>query len=138
MPLASMLNPYSQSSINYLDVEINPMTDRSVTKVFTAAPSHDGDGVALRRAFPATDLMDLDPFLLLDHLGPTSLAPGEARGFPPHPHRGFETVTYLLEGEMEHRDSGGQPWNDSSGRRPVDDSGKRFGALRVARRNRYT
>ena len=58
------------------------MTHRSVTKVFTAAPSHDGDGVALRRAFPGPELMDLDPFLLLDHLGPTPLAPGEARGFP--------------------------------------------------------
>ena len=83
------------------------MTQRSVTKVFTAAPSHDGDGVDLRRAFPGADLMDLDPFLLLDHLGPTVLGPGEARGFPPHPHRGFETVTYLLDGEMQHRDSWG-------------------------------
>src|ERR1035438_2749120 len=107
MPLASMLNPCTQSSINYLDVEINPMTYRAVNKVFTAAASHDGDGVALRRAFPGADLTDLDPFLLLDHLGPTPLAAGEARGFPPHPHRGFETVTYLLEGEMEHRDSWG-------------------------------
>ena len=92
------------------------MTHRSVTKVFTAAPSHDGDGVALRRAFPGPDLMDLDPFLLLDHLGPTPLAPGEARGFPPHPHRGFETVTYLLEGEMEHRDS----WGNHGTIRPGD------------------
>jgi redox-sensitive bicupin YhaK (pirin superfamily) len=83
------------------------MKYRSVTKIFTARPSQDGDGVALRRAFPGADLMDLDPFLLLDHLGPTSLAPGEARGFPPHPHRGFETVTYLLDGEMRHRDSWG-------------------------------
>src|ERR1035441_7931779 len=63
MPLASMLNPYTQSSINYLDVEINPMTYRAVNKVFTAAASHDGDGVALRRAFPGADLTDLDPFL---------------------------------------------------------------------------
>jgi hypothetical protein len=92
------------------------MTYRSVSKVFTAAPSHDGDGVALRRAFPGADLTDLDPFLLLDRLGPTRLAPGEARGFPPHPHRGFETVTYLLDGEMQHRDS----WGNRGTLRPGD------------------
>src|ERR1035437_588263 len=111
-----MLNPSPQSSINYLDVEIYSMTQRSVTKVFTAAPSHDGDGVDLRRAFPGADLMDLDPFLLLDHLGPTVLGPGEARGFPPHPHRGFETVTYLLDGELQHRDS----WGNHGTLRPGD------------------
>src|ERR1035438_304857 len=103
MPVVSMMNPSSQSSIDYLDMEINTMTYRTVTKVFTAASSQDGDGVDLRRAFPGRELMDLDPFLLLDHLGPTRLAPGEARGFPAHPHRGFETVTYLLEGEMQHQ-----------------------------------
>ena len=92
------------------------MTYRTVTKVFTAASSQDGDGVDLRRAFPGRELMDLDPFLLLDHLGPTRLAPGEARGFPAHPHRGFETVTYLLEGEMQHRDS----WGNHGTLRPGD------------------
>ncbi|MGD0772250.1 MAG: pirin family protein [Candidatus Solibacter sp.] len=92
------------------------MTYRKVSKVFGTVPSHDGDGVALRRAFPGKDLMDLDPFLLLDHLGPTTLGPGEARGFPPHPHRGFETVTYLLDGEMEHRDS----WGNHGTLRPGD------------------
>src|ERR1019366_2053242 len=102
-----MLNPSPQSSINYLDVEIYSMTQRSVTKVFTAAPSHDGAGVALRRVFPGADLMDLDPFLLLDLLETTSPAASDARAFPPHPHRGFEAVTYLLEGEMEHRNSRG-------------------------------
>ena len=83
------------------------MTHRALTRAFTAAPTQDGDGVALRRAFPSSDLLDLDPFLLLDQLGPSVLPPGGARGFPPHPHRGFETVTYLLSGEMEHRDSWG-------------------------------
>ena len=92
------------------------MTQRSVTKVFTAARSRDGDGVDLRRAFPGKELMDLDPFLLLDHLGPTPFAPGDARGFPPHPHRGFETVTYLLDGEMQHRDS----WGNHGTIRPGD------------------
>jgi hypothetical protein len=51
--------------------------------------------------------MDIDPFLLLDQMGPIDFRAGEARGFPPHPHRGFETVTFLLSGEMQHRDSWG-------------------------------
>ncbi len=80
---------------------------RSVSRVFTAPRAQDGDGVDLRRAFPGAALMDIDPFLLLDQMGPTDSAPGKARGFPPHPHRGFETVTYLLSGEMQHRDSWG-------------------------------
>src|SRR5262249_57294282 len=49
----------------------------------------------------------VDPFLLLDHMGPSDYAPGEAVGAPDHPHRGFETVTYMLEGAFEHRDSSG-------------------------------
>ena len=68
---------------------------------------HDGEGVAIHRAFPNAQLSDFDPFLLLDHMGPMDLKPGEAKGFPDHPHRGFETVTYLLAGEFEHRDSFG-------------------------------
>ena len=83
------------------------MTYRSVAHLIDANPTSDGDGLALHRAFPNPSLRELDPFLLLDHLGPTLLAPGEARGFPPHPHRGFEAVTYLLSGEMQHRDSWG-------------------------------
>ena len=63
--------------------------------------------MAIHRAFPNNQLSELDPFLLLDHLGPMELKPGEARGFPDHPHRGFETVTYMLSGEFKHRDSFG-------------------------------
>src|SRR3954447_15609589 len=83
------------------------MAERNVTKVFTAPSAQDGDGVDLRRAFPGATIMDIDPFLLLDQMGPTKFEPGDARGFPPHPHRGFETVTYLLSGEMQHHDSWG-------------------------------
>ncbi len=89
---------------------------RGVSQVFTAPQAHDGDGVELRRAFPGNQLIDLDPFLLLDQMGPTEFAPGTARGFPPHPHRGFETVTYLLSGEMQHRDS----WGNHGTLRPGD------------------
>jgi len=89
---------------------------RPVTRVFTAPRAQDGDGVPLRRAFPGGGLMELDPFLLLDQMGPWEVAPGEARGFPPHPHRGFETVTYLLSGEIQHRDS----WGNHGLLRPGD------------------
>jgi len=89
---------------------------RNATHVFTAPRTHDGDGVELRRAFPGPALADLDPFLLLDQMGPMEVAPGNARGFPAHPHRGFETVTYLLSGEMKHRDS----WGNRGTLRPGD------------------
>src|SRR5260370_5285446 len=89
---------------------------RSVARVCTAPEADDGDGVELRRAFPGNALMDLDALLLLDQMGPMDVAPGKARGFPPHPHRGFETVTYLLSGEMQHRDS----WGNHGVLRPGD------------------
>ena len=89
---------------------------RKAARVFTAPRASDGDGVDLRRAFPGPQLMELDPFLLLDQMGPMDVKPGEARGFPPHPHRGFETVTYLLSGEMQHRDS----WGNHGTLRPGD------------------
>ncbi len=90
--------------------------ERGVTRVFTAPRTTDGDGVDLRRAFPGPELAEIDPFLLLDQMGPMDFAPGDKRGFPPHPHRGFETVTYLLSGEMEHRDS----WGNRGRLRPGD------------------
>jgi quercetin 2,3-dioxygenase len=89
---------------------------RAATRVFTAPRAQDGDGVDLRRAFPGPALEGLDPFLLLDQMGPVDFHPGDKRGFPPHPHRGFETVTYLLSGEMQHRDS----WGNSGLLRPGD------------------
>ena len=80
---------------------------RSVAQTIPAPLVSDGEGVLIHRAFPNHGLSEFDPFLLLDHLGPVDLKPGEAKGFPDHPHRGFETVTYLLAGEFEHRDSFG-------------------------------
>ncbi len=61
----------------------------------------------MRRPFPSQDLEHFDPLLMLDEMGPVVYAPGEAVGAPDHPHRGFETVTYLLDGEAEHADSTG-------------------------------
>ena len=83
------------------------LAPRSVHAVSPASQVTDGEGVSIHRAFPGPRIAELDPFLLLDHLGPVDLKPGEAKGFPDHPHRGFETVTYMLEGEFQHRDSFG-------------------------------
>ncbi len=80
---------------------------RSVTQVVSAQALLEGGGFPVRRPFPTASLSLFDPFLLLDHLGPVNWAPGEAIGAPDHPHRGFETVTYLLAGRMQHRDSAG-------------------------------
>ncbi len=80
---------------------------RPVRMTLRATDTLEGEGFRVRRPFPTRALEDLDPFMLLDEMGPTDARPGEAKGAPDHPHRGFETVTYLLAGEMVHRDSHG-------------------------------
>jgi len=80
---------------------------RSVASVITAHRQIEGGGFPVRRPFPTAGMDQVDPFLLLDEMGPVEWPPGEAIGAPDHPHRGFETVTYLLEGYMCHRDSFG-------------------------------
>ncbi|MHB8342109.1 MAG: pirin family protein, partial [Mycobacteriales bacterium] len=64
-------------------------------------------GFPVRRPFPGMDLSLVDPFVLLDHMGAVEYGPGEAKGTPWHPHRGFETVTYIIDGAFEHQDSTG-------------------------------
>ena len=69
----------------------------------------EGDGIPVTRAFPVPEMRENDPFLLFDHFGPINYEPGGATGVPAHPHCGFEAITYLLGGEVEHKDSwGGQ------------------------------
>src|SRR5262245_34399861 len=80
---------------------------RPLVKVVSAPKQLEGAGFQVRRAFPNADFRDSDPFLLLDHLGAVEYAPGEAKGAPWHPHRGFETVTYVMDGAFEHHDSTG-------------------------------
>lgn len=80
---------------------------RAVSGVVEGVETYEGEGFLVRRPFPSRALSDFDPFLLLDEMGPMDLAPGEAKGAPDHPHRGFETVTYMLSGHMEHKDSRG-------------------------------
>jgi redox-sensitive bicupin YhaK (pirin superfamily) len=86
---------------------MNNDTLRSVERVITAHKQREGGGFIVRRPFPTAGFDMADPFLMLDELGPVDYAPGEAVGAPDHPHRGFETVTYVLEGEGEHEDSAG-------------------------------
>lgn len=80
---------------------------RAVHKVVTAHRQLEGEGFMVRRPFPGMDLSLADPFLLLDQMGAVEYGPGEAKGAPWHPHRGFETVTYMLDGAFEHKDSTG-------------------------------
>jgi quercetin 2,3-dioxygenase len=83
------------------------MKIRSVKDVIPAVATLEGAGFLVHRPFPSPTLDFFDPFLLLDEMGPSDLGPGEAKGAPDHPHRGFETVTYLLSGAMQHKDSQG-------------------------------
>ena len=81
--------------------------DRPVVSVTTAPSGLEGEGFPVRRAFAGVDLRALDPFIHMDQMGEVEYAPGEPKGTPWHPHRGFETVTYMLDGQMQHQDSNG-------------------------------
>ena len=80
---------------------------RTVLKVVKSMRSIEGGGFIVNRAFPTHFISEFDPFLLLDEMGPADYGPGEAKGAPDHPHRGFETVTYMMEGKFQHKDSQG-------------------------------
>jgi redox-sensitive bicupin YhaK (pirin superfamily) len=80
---------------------------RSIARIVHSLRTLEGAGFVVNRPFPTAQLIDVDPFLLLDEMGPVELGAGEAKGAPDHPHRGFETVTYMIAGKMEHRDSQG-------------------------------
>jgi redox-sensitive bicupin YhaK (pirin superfamily) len=80
---------------------------RPVREVVLAPHGLEGEGFPVRRAFAGADLTDLDPFVHMDQMGEVEYAPGEPKGTPWHPHRGFETVTYIMDGIFEHQDSNG-------------------------------
>ena len=80
---------------------------RPVRMVVPAAITTEGEGIVVHRPFPGKGHPDADPFLLLDHVGPISFDPGRVGGIPDHPHAGFEVVSYVLQGALEHRDSRG-------------------------------
>ena len=81
--------------------------ERSVKRITTAPQGYEGEGFPVRRAFNGVPLEELDPFIHLDQMGEVEYAPGEPKGTSWHPHRGFETVTYMIDGTMEHHDSNG-------------------------------
>jgi len=89
------------------------MSNKPVLSLVSGTPTVDGDRVPLTRLIPGQGQRShdafkaMDPFLLMDHFGPLVLPPGTDAGFPPHPHRGFQTLTYLLQGTFRHRDSTG-------------------------------
>ena len=81
--------------------------ERPATSVTTAPSGLEGEGFPVRRAFAGLSLRDLDPFVHMDQMGEVEYAPGEPKGTPWHPHRGFETVTYMIDGTFAHQDSQG-------------------------------
>ena len=82
---------------------------RKIIEIKECMKTFEGDGIPVTRAFPVPGMRENDPFLLFDHFGPINYEPGGATGVPAHPHCGFEPITYMLGGEVEHRDSfGGQ------------------------------
>ncbi|WP_405884711.1 pirin family protein [Streptomyces sp. NBC_01136] len=89
--------------------ELDPRTteERAVRSVTGAPRGFEGEGFPVHRAFAGTSLRDLDPFLHMDQMGEVEYAPGEPKGTSWHPHRGFETVTYMIDGRMRHQDSYG-------------------------------
>ncbi|MCX6395466.1 MAG: pirin family protein [Propionibacteriales bacterium] len=82
-------------------------TVRPVKQIIDAPSGYEGEGFPVRRAFAGVDLRDLDPFIHMDQMGEVEYAPGEPKGTPWHPHRGFETVTYIIDGVFDHHDSHG-------------------------------
>jgi quercetin 2,3-dioxygenase len=88
-------------------IEPGPEAERAVLKVTTAPSGYEGEGFPVRRAFAGVDLKHLDPFIHMDQMGEVEYAPGEPKGTPWHPHRGFETVTYMIDGVFRHQDSNG-------------------------------
>ncbi len=80
---------------------------RQVKNLSTAPRGFEGEGFPVKRAFNGADLRDIDPFIMMDEMGEVNYAPGEPKGTPWHPHRGFETVTYIIDGVFDHQDSYG-------------------------------
>ena len=102
MPAISVENPLE------LPRSVTPLvTDRPrrVKSVTTAPRGLEGEGFPVRRAFAGIDIADLDPFVHMDQMGEIDYGPGEPKGTPWHPHRGFETVTYMIDGTFLHQDS---------------------------------
>src|SRR5471032_3398372 len=102
MPAVTVDNPLELPKVLAPDAEHRA---RSVKVVTTAPRGLEGEGFPVRRAFAGIDLADLDPFVHMDQMGEVDYGPGEPKGTHWHPHRGFETVTYMIDGTFLHQDS---------------------------------
>ncbi len=105
MPAITVPDPTTLARVPALDAAAARV--RPVKSVTTAPSGFEGEGFPVRRAFAGVDLADLDPFVHMDQMGEVEYAPGEPKGTAWHPHRGFETVTYIIDGTFEHADSNG-------------------------------
>ncbi|GAB2772302.1 pirin family protein [Streptomyces sp. NPDC054796] len=105
MPAITVENPLTLPRVAVPGPEA--ATERPVLTVTTAPTGFEGEGFPVRRAFAGINYRHLDPFIMMDQMGEVEYAPGEPKGTPWHPHRGFETVTYLIDGSFVHQDSEG-------------------------------
>ena len=105
MPAVTVANPLTLPAITI--AEGAPARSRRAERVINSIQTYEGEGFPVRRPFPGLERSVADPFILLDQMGEVQYGVGEAKGAPDHPHRGFETVTYMIDGEFVHRDSTG-------------------------------
>ncbi|MEO3786919.1 pirin family protein [Actinocorallia sp. B10E7] len=105
MPAVTVENPLTLPRVSVPD-PVND-TPRPVIGVTNAPKGFEGEGFPVYRAFAGVHPRHLDPFIMMDQMGEVDYQPGEPKGTPWHPHRGFETVTYLIDGEFHHRDTAG-------------------------------
>ncbi|MGA2872001.1 MAG: pirin family protein [Candidatus Dormibacteria bacterium] len=98
-------NPLALPRLRQLDESLT--VSRAVTSITSAPNALEGEGFPVRRAFAGVSKAQLDPFVHMDQMGEVEYAPGEPKGTPWHPHRGFETVTYMIDGSFQHQDSNG-------------------------------
>ncbi|MDA5284368.1 pirin family protein [Streptomyces sp. NPDC054904] len=103
MPAVTVENPLTLPRV----AEPQTAAARKVLAVSTAPTGFEGEGFPVRRAFAGINYEHLDPFIMMDQMGEVEYQPGEPKGTPWHPHRGFETVTYLIDGTFVHQDSNG-------------------------------
>ena len=119
MPAVTVADLTTLPAVPALDRAI--VAERQVRSVTTAPRGLEGEGFPVRRAFAGVNLADLDPFVHMDQMGEVEYAPGEPKGTPWHPHRGFETVTYMIDGTFQHQDSHGGGGVITGRRHAMDD-----------------
>jgi quercetin 2,3-dioxygenase len=105
MPAVTVADPLTLPAV--AEPDSTSSVERPVVSVTTAPSGFEGEGFPVRRAFAGVPQHQLDPFVHMDQMGEVDYAPGEPKGTPWHPHRGFETVTYMIDGTFQHRDSTG-------------------------------